>query len=179
MTDVVLDRDVDELAGVVVGLLSLKGRLRVAAPEDVAKLKRQLGGSCGAGGTALPADCGLFLRAASLLSEQSEALTMGELSRALEVPLSTATRVVDWQVDHGYMERWTDPEDRRLVRVALSENGRELFREIAAVLKERIRRLAVAFTPEERESLIPLLRKLVTVLSELHAAHVESGVASE
>jgi DNA-binding MarR family transcriptional regulator len=178
MSGQTLDRDVEELAGIAVSLLSFKGRLKLSAPEEAAGPRPAPGASCHPGGGALPADCGLFLRVASLLSGHPRAITMGELSRALEVPLSTATRVVDWQVEHGYMERLPDPNDRRLVRVALSDDGRELFVQVSALLRERIRRVAVAFAPAERELLITLLRKLVAVLSDLDPARAEGEVPS-
>jgi len=41
---------------------------------------------------------------------------MGELSKALDVPLSTATRIADCGQER-YAERSPDPKDRRVVRV--------------------------------------------------------------
>lgn len=70
----------------------------------------------------------LFLCVSNTLIEKSS-LTMGELSRAVAVPLSTATRMVDWMVDNNYAERLPDPNDRRIVRVALTEEGRNLSRD--------------------------------------------------
>jgi len=34
-----------------------------------------------------------------------KAMTMGELSKSLSVPLSTATRLANWLVDNGFVER--------------------------------------------------------------------------
>ena len=49
-------------------------------------------------------------------------LTMGELSRATSIPRSTATRMIQWMVDNGYVDRFRDGEDGRVVRVRLSYN---------------------------------------------------------
>ena len=51
---------------------------------------------------------------------------MGDLSRILGVPFSTSTRTADWLVNNGYVQRLTDPNDRRLVCVELTEAGKEL-----------------------------------------------------
>jgi DNA-binding PadR family transcriptional regulator len=42
-------------------------------------------------------------------------------------PFSTATRTTDWLLNNGYVQRLTDPNDRRLVVcVELTEAGKEL-----------------------------------------------------
>ena len=46
---------------------------------------------------------------------------MGELSNALSLPFSTATRMVDYLVARGYIQRLSDTTDRRVVRVALTD----------------------------------------------------------
>jgi DNA-binding MarR family transcriptional regulator len=77
----------------------------------------------------------LFLCVAATLNEKGS-LTMGELSRAISVPLSTATRMVDWMVDRDYAERLSDSSDRRIVRVALTANGHKLSQEAKGYLFE-------------------------------------------
>jgi len=55
------------------------------------------------------------------------------------VPFSTATRMVDWFVDNGYAQRLPDPEDRRVVRVALTDSGRELYQTIERYMVQHFR----------------------------------------
>lgn len=89
----------------------------------------------------------LFLCVATTLNEKGN-LTMGELSRAISVPLSTATRMVDWMVERKYAERLSDSNDRRIVRVALTTNGYKLSQEAKGYLFEHaaeiVRRLPKA-----------------------------------
>ena len=61
---------------------------------------------------------------------------MGDLSRILGVPFSTATRTTDWLVNNGYVQRLADPEDRRVVCVELTKTGKELYRAINDLLLE-------------------------------------------
>lgn len=77
----------------------------------------------------------LFLCVAATLNEHGS-LTMGNLSRHISVPYSTATRMVDWMVDSGYAQRAPDPEDRRIVRVALTAEGKKLSHEAKGFLYE-------------------------------------------
>jgi DNA-binding MarR family transcriptional regulator len=91
---------------------------------------------------------------------------MGDLSRALNVPLSSATRVVDLLVKSSCVERLADPDDRRVVRVALTETGAAISRAVNSAIQRRAERMLRPFTPPERETLIVLLRKLVAGLEE-------------
>jgi DNA-binding MarR family transcriptional regulator len=63
------------------------------------------------------------LRALSLVADRPSC-TMGELSESLGIGLSAATGLADRLVQHGLLEREADPEDRRLVRLRLTEAGR-------------------------------------------------------
>lgn len=112
----------------------------------------------------------LFLCVANTLNEHGS-LTMGSLSRAISVPYSTATRMVDWMVESGYAQRSPDSEDRRIVRVALTDEGKKLSRDAKGFLFEH----AVAFLkrlPEvQRKTLLINMKEVITawasVLDEL------------
>lgn len=56
--------------------------------------------------------------------------TMGELTEYLDVRMPTVSGLTDRLVRRGLIERCSDPADRRIVRVRLSEGGRRAMREI-------------------------------------------------
>ena len=87
-------------------------------------------------------------------------MTMGELSHTLSVPFSTTTRMVDWFVDNSYAQRLSDPEDRRVVRVALTDSGRELHRTVERYMVQRFRQMLSPLTAEEQSVLLMLLEKM-------------------
>ena len=91
-------------------------------------------------------------------------MTMSELSHALSVPFSTATRMVDWFVDNGYAQRLPDPEDRRVVRVALTDSGRELYQSIERYLVQRFRLMLSPLTVKEQNILLTIMEKVVSAL---------------
>lgn len=89
---------------------------------------------------------------------------MSELSSELNVPMSTATRIVDGLVRSGMAERVNDSNDRRVVRVGMSQNGRELYETGMAYNKQRIAKLLKNFTAEEQAQLLKLMNKLFDAL---------------
>jgi DNA-binding MarR family transcriptional regulator len=74
--------------------------------------------------------------------------------------------MVAWQVANGYLERRSDPRDRRVVRVALTQTGRRLCRTMDRFIRKRVERVLRRFAPEEREPLIAMIRRLVDVVIE-------------
>jgi len=158
MTDPSLAAHIDQAAAIVRDLVRLKPRLKLALPPDLARAKAQFDTLRSAG------DHNTLLQVSVVLSSQQEPLSMGELSKALDVPLSTATRIIDWWVNNGYAERSPDAQDRRVVRVALTKSGRELIKTGKKLIHQRVEQVLRRFTVEEREMLVVLMRKLVESL---------------
>jgi len=107
----------------------------------------------------------LFSRIIYNLYRESD-MTMGELSHTLSVPFSTATRMVDWFVDNSYAQRLSDPEDRRVVRVALTDSGRELSQTIDRYLVQHFRLMLSPLTVKEQNILLTIMEKVVSALHE-------------
>jgi DNA-binding MarR family transcriptional regulator len=68
--------------------------------------------------------------------------------------------MVDWFVDNSYAQRLSDPEDRRVVRVALTDSGRELHRTVERYMVQRFRQMLSPLTAEEQSVLLMLLEKM-------------------
>jgi DNA-binding MarR family transcriptional regulator len=158
MADPSLATHVDQVAEIVRDFVRLGPRLKLAPPPDLARAKAQFDTLHAAG------EHGTLFQIGIVLARQAEPLSMGELSKALDVPLSTATRIIDWWVKNGYAERSPDPQDRRVVRVALTNAGHDLLKASDKLLRQRVEHVLRHFTPEERETLVTLMRKLVASL---------------
>jgi DNA-binding MarR family transcriptional regulator len=63
------------------------------------------------------------------------------------------------------VERVNDPKDRRVVRVRMSKNGRELYEQGMNFNKQRVNRLLKAFSGEEQIQLLKLMNKLFDSLA--------------
>ncbi len=99
------------------------------------------------------------IRALIVVSLRGET-TMSDLALALGVPLSTATHTVDKLVIKELLLRTRSEQDRRLVLVGMSEQGRK-FQE-AARAKHQImaRSWLVPLSPGEREIFLELMAKI-------------------
>ncbi|MGA3184965.1 MAG: MarR family transcriptional regulator [Candidatus Dormibacteria bacterium] len=93
---------------------------------------------------------------------QRGAVTMGELAGCLDAAsLSSATQMSDRLVKLGLVERMSDPDDRRLVRVALSPRGQELVTRRETAWREGVGRLLQGLTDEECATLVGLLKRAI------------------
>jgi DNA-binding MarR family transcriptional regulator len=158
MTDPSLAAHIDQAAEIVRDLMRLRPRLKLALPPDLARAKAQFDTLRSAG------DHETLFQVGVVLARQPEPLSMGELSQALDVPLSTATRIIDWWVKRGYAARLPDAQDRRVVRVALTRSGRDLLKAGNKLICQRVEQVLRRFTPDERQTLVVLMRKLVESL---------------
>jgi DNA-binding MarR family transcriptional regulator len=92
---------------------------------------------------------------------QERTPTMGELADALGVALSTATQIVERIEKRGLVRReHSDPDDRRVVRLALTEAGRSLMGERRRLRRERLAEVMTHLLPPQREALVTALEPL-------------------
>ncbi len=110
-------------------------------------------------------DPATFHRMGNILYEKKNP-SMGDISQALGVPLSTATRMANWWVDNAFAERLADPDDRRVVRLTLTESGRHLLENIEDTMIRNVQRVLSCLTPEEQTILITLSGKVAANLKE-------------
>lgn len=95
--------------------------------------------------------------------------TMGELAKLLDISLGAATGLVDRLIQHGLVQRDADPHDRRIVRVRLTDAGRQAHDAAARETRERIRAVLRSLTAEERAQVaaaLALLRKALTAADQ-------------
>jgi DNA-binding MarR family transcriptional regulator len=85
---------------------------------------------------------------------------MRELADRANVAVSTATGVVDKLVQKGLAHRERVDEDRRVVRVALSDRGRCVYNAVIEMHMTFSREMLAALNPDEREILLVLMRKI-------------------
>ncbi len=144
-------------------LTEILAHVRSAPPDEVLQLRNQLDGIRATHKPQLIANPATFYRMGAVLYQTSN-VTMGELSRAISVPFSTATRIVSLWVDSGYARRLSDPNDRRIVRIALTGSGRRLHAAIENHIAQGVQRVLNCLTSEEQTILLTLLGKVASDL---------------
>ncbi len=155
-----------DIIDILLRLFYLRRRFRGKLPEQILSIKASIQEHYLRAKLEQINDRDVFFTLGFVFSRQPEPITMGDLSRTLGVPFSTATRTVDWLVENGYVQRLADPEDRRVVRVELTEAGKELYRAMNHVLLESAEQFLHNFSLEERKELGRLLGKLVDNLEQ-------------
>lgn len=96
-------------------------------------------------------------------------MRLAALADRLMLDTSTTSRVVDSLVRKHLATRVEDPEDRRAVRLALTEPGKQLYERIRAELIEEERAVLTDLTAEERRGAIKLLERLSLMAEERNA----------
>ncbi|MCL6614898.1 MAG: MarR family transcriptional regulator [Firmicutes bacterium] len=91
--------------------------------------------------------------------------TMTELASALAVPLTTMTSIVGRLVEKGYLERRRTEEDRRVVLVSLTPEGRTLFAEQRREYVQAVRDLLAVLPEEDQEKLLRLIAEVLEVIA--------------
>lgn len=109
----------------------------------------------------------LFYRVANVIRNEENGMTMGELSTALSVPLSTATRIINWLVADGNVERLSDPEDRRIVRVALTASGRDLYETMQGYIEDRVHQILSCLSASEQATLFSFIGRVAAELKDV------------
>jgi DNA-binding MarR family transcriptional regulator len=101
--------------------------------------------------------------------------TMGELADGLGITTPSATGLINPLAELGFVERERDEEDRRVVRVRLSEHAQRLSHEI---LDQRIAEVASALEGmnlDAQECFLEGLRRLAAAYGKSGPALVEVG----
>ena len=161
MTDIPEKKYAEQIDKFVLGFVQLWDKFESTLTGELAMTPLKMG--IAQDGSHGNSNYELFYRVGSSINP-SENLTMGEVSTALSVPLSTATRIIDYLVERGYIRRIPDPEDRRIVRVALTPTGFELHRTIDKHVKQRVAQILSCLDAAEREQLFASMGKIMSAM---------------
>lgn len=87
-------------------------------------------------------------------------VTMSSLAALIDVPLSTATRIVERLVSKDLVKRSPSESDRRVVEVAFGPLGQQIDRYIQRSRRAEARRMLGALSREERTEFLRLLARM-------------------
>jgi DNA-binding MarR family transcriptional regulator len=139
-------------------------RPKLAFPdEDVGSLRRQMR-HLRKDARGEPGDRIFLLRILEILMRSEAPPTMGELSAELGLPLSSATRMADALVRAKFAERRADANDRRVVRLCMTQSGGQFIDMTMLHVKRHVVQLLKHFSSEEQAQLLRLMNKLADSL---------------
>ncbi len=88
-------------------------------------------------------------------------MIMTELADRAALSLSTVTGIMDSLVAKSLVQRERSEQDRRVVRVELTHEGRKMYQEALEVRLRMVRGMLGSLNNKEQDSLIGLFRKIV------------------
>ncbi|CAL9370889.1 MarR family winged helix-turn-helix transcriptional regulator [Streptomyces sp. enrichment culture] len=86
---------------------------------------------------------------------------MADLAERLEVVPRAVTTLVDGLEASGRVRRVPDPANRRVIRIEVTERGREALRELREARRSAAEEILAPLTPAERAVLLALLDTLI------------------
>jgi DNA-binding MarR family transcriptional regulator len=95
-----------------------------------------------------------------LILQRGGAVGGQELARAMGVSLATLTGIVDRMVAHGLVTRREDPNDRRVRRIELTDEGARLADSIITAGTQRLQQRLARIPPEDLELVLKALHLL-------------------
>jgi DNA-binding MarR family transcriptional regulator len=104
-------------------------------------------------------------------------LSLSELSDKIRAQNSTVTGIVDRMEREGLAQRVRSTEDRRVVRIHLTDKGRRLAREIPVEPMEILRRSLEGLTAAETRELLRLMTKVARRIGAIVRQEVPEGAA--
>jgi DNA-binding MarR family transcriptional regulator len=93
------------------------------------------------------------MRGLFVLDASERGLALTELAPQMGLSVAAAGRAVDGLVRHGFVTRSEDPDDRRIKRLALTDEGQATLRRVMEARLVGLRRFAAGLGDQEREAL--------------------------
>ncbi len=101
-----------------------------------------------------------------LLVDRRGEVSMSRICEEMNMPMSTATGIVDRMVKKELLQRERSESDRRLVLISLSAEGKEVINHWKEVISDYVRLIEDALTDEERQLLYKVFLKVVEILNQ-------------
>ena len=105
----------------------------------------------------------------------SGSLTMGQLAGKLYLEVSTMTRVVDNLVAKGLVTRGSDPQDRRVIRVEITDEGVDRVVQVQGKLISEYQLVLDKIAPDGREAVIEGLQHMLEAFKARDGRTVEEA----
>lgn len=104
------------------------------------------------------------------LSPDKEAFSVTELSNLLQITPAAITHLINPLEEGGYIERLEDPNDRRVVLIGLTNQGRETAKQRMAEVHKKLNGLIDHLGVEDSKTLIRLMSLVISYITSQRTA---------
>lgn len=102
---------------------------------------------------------------ALIFFKQNKNIPMSEIAQHFNIELSSATSLLDKLYDLKLVKRQADLEDRRLVRINLTREGKKLLEQAMCQRRKKLEKFLSYLTKKEKSVLLDILKRLKERLS--------------
>ena len=99
--------------------------------------------------------------------EDHERMSVSAIGDRQFISRPQMTHIVDKLVSLGMVERTIDADDRRVINVVLTDNGRNVIRQCDAIIKRSIKERLAALDDSDIDEMSTALSKLAAISSKL------------
>jgi DNA-binding MarR family transcriptional regulator len=103
---------------------------------------------------------------ALIFLKQAGLVTMSDIAVNFRIELPSATSLVNKLCDQKLVKRSADPEDRRLVRISLTEDGRALLEQAVRERRKKIEKILSYLSVSEKADLMNIFKTLKNKLQK-------------
>lgn len=103
---------------------------------------------------------------ALLIIYRKQSVNMTEVAEYINAPLNTATGVINRLEKKKLIQRMRDSEDKRIVKISLTEEGISYFNEEKKLIIRYFEALASRLTSEEEKAIYSIMEKFLVLLRE-------------
>ncbi|MCX7710758.1 MAG: MarR family transcriptional regulator [Clostridia bacterium] len=111
---------------------------------------------------------------ALLLVERHGEIIMSQIASYVNIPMSTATGIVDRLVKNDYLVRERSESDRRIVVIKLTPKGKALMDSIKKKGTDYIQLIQQGLTEEERDAIYRIFIKILDIINKNQSESQES-----
>jgi DNA-binding MarR family transcriptional regulator len=111
----------------------------------------------------------------ALAALEQQSLTMSELCFCLDISESAGTALIDKLAARGLVHRSADAEDRRVVRVEMSEQAKKMVRRYRELRREQVQKALEVLDLETLRSFVEICKEIVSSQSASDAGE-EPGI---
>lgn len=118
-------------------------------------------------------DNGLTILQSRVLTEvkHADSITIGALADALKLNKANVSNMCKKLAQAGFLNRFRDQTDERVVLVSLTEKGQETLKEIDRVIQSRYAQVMENTPPEDFEALQTGMDTIEALLTRMHEAN--------
>lgn len=102
-----------------------------------------------------------------LLHSEKEAVSVSDIAKNLSISKSNMTPIIDKLIKEDLVERFTDPNDRRVIRVKTTQKGHEFSKEQRQRAKSYLKEKISVLPPNDLEKLAKLAKQLNLIITKL------------